>query len=564
MVFTPPSWVPQLPIDPPDSITVGEFMQREEFGRRPVSKSRNPFTCGLTGRTYKAPEFYQRAEFLARAYAKRLGWSPNEGTAWDKVIGVFALNTIDYITLAYGAHRLSGIVTPPTPSTPPTSSATSFHRPRGGQGRGRPRGQRLHPRHPGFELEAQYKGRFTTVEELIAEGRGLPELEPLRWSKGQGGRQPAFLCYSSGTSGLPKAVMISHRNIIANIIQHSTYETVGRKSRGVDTQNVLCFLPFSHIYALVVIAHTCTWRGDGIVVLPKFDFTHYLESIQKYRVNQLIVVPPSSSACCRTRTCAASTTSAACASSLAALPPGCRDHSGDPRHVPLLDHWPGLRHDRDRCRRHRSQRARHFPRASGSLLPGLRAKLIDPEGREITAHETPGELLVQGPAVVLGYLNNEKASAETFVHHDDGRWIRTGDEALVAVSPQGNEQIVIVDRIKELIKVKGHQVAPAELEAHILAHPDVDDVAVIQIPDLKSGEVPKAFVVKASHATSRSDQELAAIITKHVEDHKAHYKWIKGGVEFLDAIPKSPSGKILRRLLRDQEKEARRKKGAKL
>lgn len=95
-----------------------------------------------------------------------------------------------------------------------------------------------------------------------------------------------------------------------------------------------------------------------------------------------------------------------------------------------------------------------YPRASGSLLPGTKAKIVDAEGREITEYEQPGELLVQGPAVVLGYLNNELATSETFVHHDDGRWIRTGDEALVALAPSGNEQIVIVDRIKELIKVK--------------------------------------------------------------------------------------------------------------
>lgn len=95
-----------------------------------------------------------------------------------------------------------------------------------------------------------------------------------------------------------------------------------------------------------------------------------------------------------------------------------------------------------------------YPRASGSLLPATKAKIVDAEGREITEYEQPGELLVQGPAVVLGYLNNELATSETFVHHDDGRWIRTGDEALVALAPSGNEQIVIVDRIKELIKVK--------------------------------------------------------------------------------------------------------------
>lgn len=111
---------------------------------------------------------------------------------------------------------------------------------------------------------------------------------------------------------------------------------------------------------------------------------------------------------------------------------------------------------------------------------------------------------------------------------------------------------------------QAHQVAPAELEAHLLAHPAVDDVAVIAVPDDRDGEVPKAFVVTPASMSSRSDEEMAAEIIKHVQDHKAHYKWLKGGIEFIDAIPKSPSGKILRRLLRDREKEARRAKGAKI
>lgn len=131
-------------------------------------------------------------------------------------------------------------------------------------------------------------------------------------------------------------------------------------------------------------------------------------------------------------------------------------------------------------------------------------------------------------------------------------------------SPQGHDHIVIVDRIKELIKVKGHQVAPAELEAHILTHPAVSDVAVTQVPDERAGEVPKAYVVKSPEYKNTSDEEMARLVTKHVADHKASYKWIKGGVEVMDAIPKSPSGKILRRLLRDREKERRRKQGAKI
>lgn len=222
---------------------------------------------------------------------------------------------------------------------------------------------------------------------------------------------------------------------------------------------------------------------------------------------------------------------------------------------------------------------------SGCLLPGARAKILDTEGNEVTEYEQKGELLYQGPSVTLGYLNNEKATAETFIWDNDGRWIRTGDEVLVRMSPKGNEHFVVVDRIKELIKVKvraanphflrahvlfprtnafqGHQVAPAELESHIRTHPSVSDCAVIQVPDEAAGEVPKAFVVKSPTAKG-SDEEIARSIAKHVEEHKARHKWLKGGVEFLAAVPKSASGKILRRMLRDQEKEVRRAKGPKI
>lgn len=106
--------------------------------------------------------------------------------------------------------------------------------------------------------------------------------------------------------------------------------------------------------------------------------------------------------------------------------------------------------------------------------------------------------------------------------------------------------------------------APAELEAHLLSHPAVADCAVIQVPDDRSGEVPKAFVVKAGAYASKAEEESVRSILKHVEEHKAPYKWIKGGVEFMDEIPKSPSGKILRRLLRDKEKASRTQKGARL
>lgn len=181
--------------------------------------------------------------------------------------------------------------------------------------------------------------------------------------------------------------------------------------------------------------------------------------------------------------------------------------------------------------------------SSGTLVPGFEAKIVTAEGKEITAYDTPGELVTRSPSVVIGYLNNDKANKETF---EDG-WMRTGDEAVVRVSPNGNEHIFIVDRIKELIKVKvrdptsslksgkaatnlslkqGMQVAPAELESHLLTHPAVTDCAVIAVPDEAAGEVPKAIVVKSGSAGD--DEAAIQAIKKHVEDHKARHKWLKG------------------------------------
>lgn len=221
--------------------------------------------------------------------------------------------------------------------------------------------------------------------------------------------------------------------------------------------------------------------------------------------------------------------------------------------------------------------------SSGSIIPGFNAKIVSSEGVEITEYDKPGELVVQSPTVVIGYLNNHKANEETFIADTDGKgkWMRTGDEAVIKKAPSGHEHVFIVDRIKELIKVKvyvfhrhikvkylqcqGHQVAPAELEAHILTHPSVADCAVIPVPDDAAGEVPKVFVVKSSAVgIEDNDRMVKRDIMKHVEAHKAKYKWLKGGVEFIDVIPKSASGKILRRLLRDKERETRREMGAKL
>lgn len=363
--------------------------------------------------------------------------------------------------------------------------------------------------------------------------------------------------------------MISHRNVIANVLQIGTMEAPQRKLRpGNGSEVCLGLLPLSHIYGLVVIAQGSTYRGDSVIVLPKFELASYLNSIQTYKIETLYLVPPIIIQMAKNQAvCSKYDLSSVSGIFTGAAPLGAETAEELQQIYPSWKIRQGygltetctvvcMTLDND-----------IFFGSSGSLLPGINAKIISLEGVEITGYDQPGELVVQSPSVVLGYLNNDKANLETFLDDTDGkgRWMRTGDEAVIRKSPAGNEHVVIVDRIKELIKVKGLQVAPAELEAHLLSHPSVADCAVIPIPDDAAGEVPKAFVVKSSSVgLEDNDRMVMREIQKHVEEHKARHKWLKGGVEFIDVIPKSPSGKILRRLLRDKEKEARRAKGAKL
>ncbi|KAL7917959.1 hypothetical protein ACQKWADRAFT_305462 [Trichoderma austrokoningii] len=576
MVFTPPSYLAQLP-DIPDSITIEEFLRDEQHGRRPLAKSRNPYTCGLTGRTYTAAEVAKRTELLARAIGTRLGFNPSEDTEWERVVAIYSVNSIDYIPLTHAIHRLSGIV---TPASAAYSTQELEHQLRTSGSKavftcaplldnalqaadavGIPRDRIFIVPVSGVENPAAY----VTVDDLVAEGKSLPPLKPLRWIKGQGARQAAYLCYSSGTSGMPKAVMISHANVIANVLQVFHFESVPRAQSSVDTQNYLAVLPFSHIYALVLVCTVGQYRGDQGIVLPRYNFDHLLGATQRFSIQQLFVVPPMlihvignadkvakyNLDSVRFVYCGAAPLGPEVADALLKMFPKWRIGQG----YGMTECSPTV------CTTNEMD---VLSGSSGSLLPGSRAKLIDLEGREVTTYGTPGELLVQSPSVVLGYLNNEKANAETFLHHEDGRWLRTGDEVIVQKSPQGHEHIIVVDRIKELIKTKGHQVAPAELEAHLLSHPYVSDCAVIPVPDTYAGEVPKAYVVKSdSECKGKSDKHVDATIQEHVKEHKAKHKWLVGGVEFIDAIPKSPSGKILRRLLRDKEK-ARQANGAKL
>lgn len=189
-----------------------------------------------------------------------------------------------------------------------------------------------------------------------------------------------------------------------------------------------------------------------------------------------------------------------------------------------------------------------WAKAVGSLLPGCEAKLVLPDGSEVSELGVPGELFVKSPSISMGYHNDPQSTKDAFI---DG-WLRTGDEAMVCKSPLGNEHVVITDRIKDLIKVRGHQVSPSELETFLLTHPAVADCCIVPVPNAQSGEVPKAFIVRhQQYCDSNTDEQgLKHEIQEFVKANKADYKRLAGGVEFIDVIPRGPGGKLLRRVLR--------------
>jgi acyl-CoA synthetase (AMP-forming)/AMP-acid ligase II len=324
--------------------------------------------------------------------------------------------------------------------------------------------------------------------------------------------------------------MLTHRNLVANLAQHDPVQPIA-------PGDVFCaVLPFFHIYGLTLVLNAALRNGATVVTLPRFDPEQYLSAIERYRVSRLHLVPPIvlslASSPLVTKYDLSSVRSAICGA--APLDGELAKEAAARIGVPIVQGYgmteasPGTHFVPD------NDRAAQVPSGSvGYLVPGTRARLVSVETELDTAGE--GELWVSGPQVMSGYLDEPEATAATLV---DG-WLRTGDVA--RVEPGG--AFFIVDRVKELIKYKGYQVAPAELEAVLLGHPEISDAAVVGIPSGAVGEIPKAYVVTKRELTP-SD------VLDYVAERVAPYKKLRD-VEFVTSIPRSPSGKILRRVLRD-------------
>jgi 4-coumarate--CoA ligase len=339
------------------------------------------------------------------------------------------------------------------------------------------------------------------------------------------------LPYSSGTTGRSKGVMLTHRNLIANIAQVATTAQVR------EDETFIAVLPFFHIYGMQVLMNTGLRAGATIVTMPRFDLEQFLDLHERYRVTRSFVAPPIVVALAKHPAVDRYDLSmleqvlsgAAPLSAELALEAGARIGCEVVQGYGMTEMSPVS---------HVTPPGQFKPGSVGVTVPNTECKIIDPSTGEALPEGLDGELCIRGPQVMRGYLNNPDATSDII---DGDGWLHTGDIGHF----DADGHLIIVDRLKELIKYKGFQVAPAELEAVLLAHPAVADVAVIGAPDEEAGEIPVAYVVLKPGVDCTVEE-----MRDHVARKVARYKQIRR-VEFTESIPKSASGKILRRVLRD-------------
>ncbi|KAG4433454.1 hypothetical protein IFR05_011058 [Cadophora sp. M221] len=365
----------------------------------------------------------------------------------------------------------------------------------------------------------------------------------------------AFLVYSSGTTGLPKGVMLSHENIVANMLQSEGSDMV---SGNWKEDSMISFLPMFHIYGIAALIFIPLLRGVTMHIMRNFDLEIFVSSIQKFRVTTAYVVPPVVLLLAKHPLVDKYDLSSLriMHSAAAPLTQELIDMIYKRIKVPIKQSYgmselaPGIS----------SQRTEEWNSPSGSvgkLYPSMTLKVVSPSTQTEVPTGEEGELWVRGPNVFKGYHNNPSATSAAIT----SGWFRSGDIGYIDAG--GN--LFLTDRFKELIKYNGFQIAPAQLEGLLMGHPAVDDVAVIGVYSKeRATELPRAYVVPAKEYNGGSVEGLENEILKWVEQRVAPYKRLRGGVRFVDEIPKSTAGKVLRRVLVEQAKAEERMEGPKL
>ncbi|OCT46522.1 putative 4-coumarate--CoA ligase 1 [Cladophialophora carrionii] len=353
----------------------------------------------------------------------------------------------------------------------------------------------------------------------------------------------AYLVYSSGTTGLPKGVMLTHENIVANMLQAAVMDA---QQMHWTKDSTVGFLPMYHIYGIAVLLLQPVFRGVRVYIMQRFELEPFCRLIQHHRITFACVVPPVVLALAKHPLVDKYNLSSLrmMHSSAAPLTADLVQMVYRRLKVPIKQGY-GLSEASPGVASQSWSEWNKTVGSAGTLLPSISLKCVA-DGIEVPFGES-GEIWIKGPNVFKGYYKNPQATAESI--SPDG-WYRTGDVGHV----DNDHNLHITDRVKELIKYNGFQVAPAQLEGLLLAHPAVNDVAVIGVYSReKATELPRAYVVAAKGYTA--GPELEGALSAWLNNKVAPYKRLRGGIRFVDAIPKSNAGKVLRRVLSEQAKK---------
>lgn len=510
MVFTHPQM---------SSLSVPEVTAPELVGRwARLQPHRAALVWGPTGQVITYGQLWIRSGKVARAL-QELGVEPGDRVA------LLAPNCPSYPLAFYGILRAGGAAVPLNPLSKPAD----VHR-------------CLQETDTQVVLASEdwvarlREGRLASsvrhvlgMDELVEASEPWQEPEPVALDPAH---HAACILYSSGTTGLPKGAVLTHRNVVADLLASEAAGLVTKQSRYVH------FLPLCHCAGLLTLLNAGLCLGAYQVLLPRFDPGEVLRLVQVHRARELFAVPPA----------------------LRELVEEARQRGFSYRGLRLVN-TAALPLDGDLARRAEAvfgcPITEHIgmtetagpmnvavppqvykPGSVGPPVPGLEERVVDPDSGRDLGPGAVGELWVRGPMVTVGYWNHPEANAEAFVEG----WFRTGD--LVRFDTEGH--MWWVDRRKEMIKYKGYSIAPAELEEVLRQHPAVQDACVVPRPDPEAGEIPKAFVVRRKEVSAEE-------LLRFAEEHLAPHKRVRA-VEFVDELPRSAVGKVLRRVLADRER----------
>ncbi|KAK8042276.1 hypothetical protein PG993_006799 [Apiospora rasikravindrae] len=519
------------------------------------------FIDGETGSAYNFTQLKSTALNFGKGLKSQWNWKKGD------VLGIFSPNSIDYAPVVFGTLWAGGVCSTANPTYTVKELAFQMKDSKvkgiatqlamlptvleAAQQIGIPEDRIIligHDRDPSGKLQHFTQLKSTSLLNLSYQTRVDPK------------KDLAFLVYSSGTTGLPKGVMLSHTNIVANVLQFSSAEKrsglhcMGGPDGKGDKQ--LAVLPFYHVYGLTCILHATVWDGYQAIALPKFELEKACKLIQDYQVTFAYVPPPIILGFAKHPI-----VDKYDLSSLKWLNSGAAPLTGElvdavweRLTIPTKQGY-GLSETAPVTHMQSVLEWAKFKGSVGPLMANMEAKVVDLDGKELSVGED-GEIWLRGPNVFQGYLNRPELAKDTF---SECGFFKTGD--IGHSDAKGN--FYITDRLKELIKYKGFQVAPAELEGILLGHSEIADACVIPAFDReRSEEVPRAYLVM-KEGVPRTDEKAKELID-WVASKVAPHKQLRGGIRFIDEVPKNPSGKILRRVLKEQAKKEDRAEGPRL